>query len=147
MDIKKRLLIGKAVAKKRYLSLLNKFTLNVNVLDCIVPLEESDEIIKKTTRVEVLFYKTYLFRNKNAFKKDLSHIIDFEKEFYLWIDDSYFCGLIRMPNLRAFNFDFDFDDDPQNGIIEFFYSDVEVKINYYEDSNNHYLELTIYSLK
>ena len=55
MDIKKRLLIGKAVAKKRYLSLLNKFTLNVNVLDCIVPLEESDEIIKKTTRVEVLF--------------------------------------------------------------------------------------------
>lgn len=147
MDLKKRILIGKSVAKKRYLSLLDKLTLNISVLDCIVPLEESDEIIKKTTRNETLFYKTYLFKDKYTFKKDMSQLIDFEKEFYLWIDDSYYCGLLRMPNLRTFNLDFDFDDDPQNGIIEFFYSDIEVKINYYEDSNDYYLELTIYSLK
>lgn len=148
MDIRKRIIIGKAVVKKRYLSLLRKLTLNVNVLDSIVPLEKSEEIMRKTTRGdEVLLQKTYLFGDKCALKNDISRIVDFEKEFYLWVKDSYFCGLLRMPNLWAFNFDFDFDDDLQNGIIELLYPDIDVKIDYYEDSEVHYLELTVYSLK
>ena len=51
-----------------------------------------------------------------------------------------------MPNMQSFNFDFDFTLDDPNGIIEFLYPDKKIVIDYYEESDEHYVDLKICQL-
>lgn len=146
MDIAKRRLIGRAIVSKRYYPLLEKLTSYVAILDNIVTLETSDDIIKSKGRGETLLMKTYLFQDKGAIKNDILRFVDADKDFYLWTEDSNYCGLLHMPNMQSFNFDFDFTLDDPNGIIEFLYPDKKIVIDYYEESDEHYVDLKICQL-
>lgn len=142
MNVEKRRLIGRSIVCKRYYPLLKRITLNISVKDNIVPLEVSDSIIKDKEEGELLYFKTYLFQDKIHMKEDILKYENVENGFYLWTKDSYYCGQLYMPNLLSFNFDFNFDDD-ENGIIVFTYPDKKILMDYYEESNECYIDLKI----
>lgn len=145
MNIEKRRLVGRSIVSKRYYSLLKKITTNVSILDNIVSLEMSDSIIDDSEEGELLYFKTYLFKDRTNIKEDVLKFVHADKGYYLWTEDSFYCGHLYMPNLLSFNFEFEFDDD-ENGIIVFSYPDKKILMDYYEEAGNYYVDLKVFQL-
>lgn len=145
MTIEKRRIIGRAIVSKRYYSLLKSLTSNVSIEDNLVSLEFSDDIIEGSETGNLLHFGTYPFGDKTNIRNDILKFVDCNKDFYLWTEDSYYCGLLHLPNLQSFNFDCRCEED-ENGVVIFFYPTIQILIDYYEEADGLYLDLKIHQL-
>lgn len=148
LEQKKRRLFGKKHLP-RYLRELNKLLRKGVKAQDLLSIVDTDSFMnsvsyfkdKKPYNKEIIKFSDKS-RLKEIFSKE---IIDWDVPYMIYLSDSLDCGLLEIPSLYYFNFDFSFYDE-HAGIITFTRIDGEQKIvlDYYEEDDEKFIEIETY---
>lgn len=143
LEQKKRRLYGKKYLSD-YLLIMQKITSNIDVL-CRKSIPETDSIIEKISFLSLKESFRIVFDDKNKLKNIVFNKIKQLESVYIFTSFSQDCGVIQIPSLKNFNFDFEFSDD-LSGIISLVTLDLKSKIllDFYKEDNNEIIEIEIY---
>lgn len=144
-------MFGRANYLKPYLEELRQlFSFGVAERD-ILSLNDSEAILElKGKKQRILISKCVLPFSDRDKAKQILQAYDFliAAPYYLWVDYSEKCGLVKIPSLESFHWNFDWGID-SNGIFSF--TDLSLKreivLDFYEDDGRKLLCVTLSSLE
>ena len=149
---KRELLIKKASRKKyvqKYLAELNSICTKPVTEDQLLSLEETYDIIEKTTShipSESITKEQINFDQKIR----LRHVIDevktsFDGGLYLFTEHSKMCGALYLEDIYQFNSDFNFAAE-HAGIISLINREITFKLllDFYEEQSQQFLKIELY---
>ena len=145
IEQKKRRLFGKQYLVE-YLAIIKKITKYKNEDDIkIISIPKTDIVINKNVLLEKNAVFRIPFNNKTELKHIVVGICKKNEPVYLYTDLSKDCGLVFLNSIDEFNFEFNFDDEP-NGLIIFigFESNYEILLDFYEEDGVEYIEIESY---
>lgn len=145
IEQKKRRLFGKQYLAE-YLAIIKKITKYKNEDHIkIISIPKTDIVINKN----ILLEKDVVFRIPFNNKEELKHIVvekcKKNEPVYLYTDLSKDCGLVILNSIDEFNFEFNFDDEP-NGLIILIgiESNYKILLDFYEEDDIKYIEIASY---
>lgn len=148
LEQKKRRLFGKKHLS-RYLSELSKLLKKEIEAKDLLSIVDTDKFMNATSHFKDKkpFVKEIIkFSDKTKLKEILlKKVSNWNVPYMVYLSDSLDCGLLEIPSLYYFNFDFSFYDE-HAGIIIFTRIDGEQKIllDYYEENGEKFIEIEIY---
>lgn len=96
---------------------------------------------------DTLFYKeTISFEDKEKLQRIVrSKLLDWNANYMMELTNVRECGLLPIPNLSVFNWDFKYEDE-KSGIIVFIRQDKkeELVLDFYEEDFQYFLDIEIY---
>lgn len=145
VEQKKRRIFGKQYLTE-YLVIIKKITKYKSEDDIkIISIPKTDIVINKN----ILLEKDAVFRIPFNNKAELKHIVEEKckknEPVYLYTDLSKDCGLVFLNSIDEFNFEFNFDDEP-NGLIILIgiESNYKILLDFYEEDDIKYIEIASY---
>ena len=145
IEQKKRRLFGKQYLVE-YLAIIKKITKYKNEDDIkIISIPKTDIVINKNVLLEKNAVFRIPFNNKTELKHIVVGICKKNEPVYLYTDLSKDCGLVFLNSIDEFNFEFNFDDEP-NGLIIFigFENNYKILLDFYEDDDVEYIDIESY---
>lgn len=145
---KRRRLFGKVNFLPAYLQQLNKL-LNIEVTaDMLLSIVKTDSFLEQIDfDSDTLFYKeTISFEDKEKLQRIVrSKLLDWNANYMMELTNVKECGLLPIPNLSVFNWDFKYEDE-KSGIIVFIRQDKkeELVLDFYEEDFQYFLDIEIY---
>ncbi len=152
LEQKRRRLFGNCNYMAKYLVELNKLLKKEVKKEDLLSIVDTDKFISQTSRAkgQVPDYKqVFKFCDKQTQKAILmEEISNWNAPYMMYLSYSLDCGLMKIPSLHCFNWDFSFYDE-HAGIIIFTRVDgvEEIVLDYYEEDGENFIELEIYRAK
>lgn len=145
---KKRRLSGKVNFLPKYLQTLNQLLKIEVTADMLLSIVETDTFFKQINfDNNTLFYKrTIPFNDKKKLKTIIcSQLLDMNAPYMVELSNVELCGLLPIPNLYIFNWNFKYDDEDK-GLIIFIRQDKkeELVLDFYEENFQYLLDIEIY---
>jgi len=143
LEQKKRRLFGKQFLQK-YMNIIQRLT---KTEDEIKPLSivTTDYIIERQSLLKKKNEKRFEFNDKKEFKKYVINNFNYKGVVYLMTSLSKDCGGIELTSINEFNFEFNYNDEP-DGIVSIISSDFKEKIllDFYSIKDKTYIEIEYY---
>lgn len=143
LEQKKRRLFGKQFLQK-YMNIIQRLT---KTEDEIKPLSivTTDYIIERQSLLKKKNEKRFEFNDKKEFKKYVINNFNYKGVVYLMTSLSKDCGGIELTSINEFNFEFNYNDEP-DGIVSIISSDFKEKIllDFYLIKDKTYIEIEYY---
>lgn len=113
----------------------------------LVPLTESDVFLKKYLNQprEIIYQKILNFTDKTSLINIVhEHISEWEVPYMIYLCEVEYCGLLEIPSLSCFNWNFQFNDE-QDGLIGFIRKDAceKILLDFYEEYSQLFIEIKI----
>ena len=126
-ELERKKIIGRAVFQKQYLEKANLYSKITIEKDDLLSVEETAKILNISREINrsVVSRLEFPFSNKEAVVKAIGEFErDADAPYYMFLEHCDFCGLIVLPTIWDFNFDFKYEDDP-DGIVSIARTDLK----------------------
>lgn len=145
---KKRRVAGKVYYLRQYIEDLNKLLFCEVTSDLLISLIETDSFFDKfpISSFELKRKETLNFADKEKLLS-ITHkeISSWTSPYYVYLIGVEYCGMIEVPSLNSFNWDFNFEDET-HGAVMFVRKDGKEKLvlDFYEEFSQYFMDIEIY---
>ncbi len=148
IEQRRRFYVGKYYYRETYLKDLSRLLLRDVTETELLSIGETDAFLERFSKenLETHLKFTMGFDDKEQLRALLlQHITKWTVPYMMYLSNVENCGLIEIPTLYDFNWDFKYSDET-HGSVYFKRKDYKEKIllDYYEEYNEYYLDLEIW---
>lgn len=141
----KRRTVGKVYYLQSYLKDLTCLLQRKVTSEELFSLNETDTFFESAPEWKIFNKITLNFSNKDVLLKFIQqNILNWETSYMIYLSDVQYCGLLEIPTLSDFNWNFHFNDE-HCGLICFIRKDYKEKIvlDFYEADLNNFIDVDI----